>query len=74
MHPREPATGLALEANEFRVIHGKQGYHSHVCTANIPMLAQITKDYDTNRIWMNAEVRIMVTERIHPDMLFAPAG
>ncbi len=95
---REPETGLSLGANEFRVIHGKQGYHSHVCTANIPMLAQITKDYDTNRIWMNAErasalgvsdndtvrlrakngrtaeVSIMVTERIHPDMLFAPAG
>lgn len=38
----------------FRLIHGKQGYHSHTATANIPHLLQITKDYDFERLWMNA--------------------
>ena len=94
----EPKTGLELAANEFRVVHGKQAYHSHAATNNIKILAQITKDYDSNRVWMNAsraaelgvdendtirvrarngrtaEARVKVTERIHPDMLFAPAG
>ncbi len=93
-----PKTGLDLGSAEFRVVHGKQAYHSHVATNNIPILAQITKDYDTNRLWMNrsraeqlgisdndtirmrarngrtAEARVMVTERVHPDMLFSPAG
>lgn len=93
-----PKTGLDLGAAEFRVVHGKQAYHSHVATNNIPILAQITKDYDSNRLWMNrsradqlgisdndtirmrarngrtAEARVKVTERVHPDMLFSPAG
>lgn len=38
----------------FRLIHGKQGYHSHTATANIPHLLQITKDYGMERIWLNA--------------------
>ncbi len=93
-----PETGLQLRENEFRVVHGKQAYHSHCATANIPMLAQVTKDYDTNRVWLNAEraanlgisdgdyvrftapdgrsgeARVKVTERIHPDMAFAPGA
>lgn len=96
-HP--PETGLALAANEFRMTHGKQAYHSHCATANIPMLAQVTKDYDTARVWMNAAraaelgivdgdtvrftskddgrsstARVKVTQRIHPEMVFAPGG
>jgi len=94
-----PETGLELGSNEFRIVHGKQAYHSHCATANIPMLAQVTKDYDTARVWMNStraaalgigdgdmvrfsskddgrsvEGRVKVTQRIHPDMLFAPGG
>jgi len=38
----------------FRLIHGKQGYHSHTATANIPYLLQITKDHDAERLWLNA--------------------
>jgi thiosulfate reductase/polysulfide reductase chain A len=38
----------------FRLIHGKQGYHSHTATANIPYLLQITKDYGAERLWINA--------------------
>jgi thiosulfate reductase/polysulfide reductase chain A len=35
------------------LIHGKQGYHSHTATANIPHLLQITKDYGAERLWIN---------------------
>jgi thiosulfate reductase/polysulfide reductase chain A len=38
----------------FRLIHGKQGYHSHTATISIPHLLQISKDYDAERIWINA--------------------
>ncbi len=93
-----PETGLELGSKEFRVVHGKQAYHTHVATNNIKILAQITRDYDATRVWINrsradelairendtillrarngrtAEARVKVTERIHPDMLFAPAG
>jgi len=81
----------------FRLIHGKQGYHSHTATANIPYLLQITKDYDAERLWINAarakalgiadgdwvmvksklaakKVRAKVTERLHPDAVYLPAG
>lgn len=81
----------------FRLIHGKQGYHSHTATANVPHLLQITKDYDAERLWINAgraaqlgiadgdwvtiksplatrKVRAKVTERIHPEAVFLPAG
>ena len=51
----EPATGyLPPSDNHFRVLNIKQGYHSHTATANIPHLGQITKDYNTQRPWMNA--------------------
>ena len=51
-----PATGLEFGDNEFRLVHGKEAYHSHTATANTPQLLQITKDYDTNRLWINASV------------------
>ncbi|MCK8825007.1 molybdopterin-dependent oxidoreductase [Fuchsiella alkaliacetigena] len=94
---KEPAVGYKTANNEFKVIHGKQAYHSQTVSANIPQLAQITKDYDSNRIWMNRakaeelgindgdkikltspiatkEVKVKVTERVHPDTLYMPAG
>ena len=50
----EPETGLAMGANEFRLVHGKQAYHAHTHTSNIPILAQVTKDLDSARVWINA--------------------
>lgn len=41
------------EKESFRLITGKQAIHSHTQTANIPILMQITKDYDLERIWIN---------------------
>jgi thiosulfate reductase/polysulfide reductase chain A len=37
----------------FRLIQGKQAYHSHTATANIPILLQITKDHASERIWIH---------------------
>ncbi|MFZ5827884.1 MAG: molybdopterin-containing oxidoreductase family protein [Bacillota bacterium] len=82
---------------EFRLIHGKQGYHTHAATANNPYLLQISKDYNGERIWINADraaalgirdgdmvvvknamasqkVRAKVTERVHPEAAYLPAG
>jgi thiosulfate reductase/polysulfide reductase chain A len=39
--------------NEFRLIHGKQPWHSHSFTSNSPYLLAITKSYDGTRLWMN---------------------
>lgn len=39
----------------YRLTTGKQAIHSHTQTANIPMLMQITKDYDLERLWMNRQ-------------------
>lgn len=39
--------------NSFRLITGKQANHSHTQTANVPILMQITKDYNLERIWIN---------------------
>ena len=50
----EPNTGVVLEDNQFRLLSVKQGYHSHTATTNIPQLGQITKDYNTQRPWINA--------------------
>ncbi|MFT9488039.1 MAG: molybdopterin-dependent oxidoreductase [Tepidibacillus sp.] len=41
------------DTDSFRLITGKQSYHSHVFTANIPYLIQITKDYNSERLWIN---------------------
>jgi len=43
------------KANTFRLIHGKQGYHTHSSTANIPALLQITKELQSERLWINAQ-------------------
>jgi len=50
-----PAVGVEPEDDKFKLITGKEAYHSHTATANLPRLAQITKDYDTNRLWINTE-------------------
>lgn len=47
----EPKVSQADDS--FRLITGKQAIHSHTQTANIPILMQITKDYDLERIWIN---------------------
>ncbi len=51
-----PATGINIEEDEFKLISGKESFHSHTATANIPRLAQITRDYNTNRLWINKSV------------------
>lgn len=40
--------------HEFRLIHGKQPWHSHVMTSNNPYLMAITKETNGTYIWMNA--------------------
>ncbi|WP_048600331.1 molybdopterin-dependent oxidoreductase [Rubeoparvulum massiliense] len=85
------------DENSFRLITGKQSIHSHSSTANLESLMQITKDYDLERLWINAErakalgikdgdmvevesdlaksqVRVKVTERLHPEAVFIPSG
>jgi len=44
---------VSPKEDSFRLITGKQAIHSHTQTANTPILMQITKDYDLERIWMN---------------------
>lgn len=39
--------------NQFRLIHGKQPWHSHSVTSNNPELIAITKKYDGTAMWMN---------------------
>ncbi len=39
--------------NEFRLIHGKQPWHSHSVTSNSPYLQAITTSYNGTRLWMN---------------------
>lgn len=46
---------VSPDASSFRLITGKQAIHSHTQTANVPILMQITKDYDLERVWMNAK-------------------
>ncbi len=43
------------DPSEFRLIAGKQSIHSHTMTTNIPHLIQISKDYNMERVWMNAQ-------------------
>ena len=42
------------KSGEFRLIWGKQNVHSHSSTANIPLLMEVTKEYNLERAWMNA--------------------
>ncbi len=39
---------------EFAIIGGKQGIHSHTMTQNIPALNAISRQYNMERLWMNA--------------------
>lgn len=41
--------------NELRLIGGKQAIHSHTQTTNMESLMDITKKYDLERVWMNAD-------------------
>ena len=38
---------------EFRLIHGKQPWHSHHVTSNNPQLMAITEKYDGTAMWIN---------------------
>ncbi|AGA68764.1 anaerobic dehydrogenase, typically selenocysteine-containing [Desulfitobacterium dichloroeliminans LMG P-21439] len=40
-------------ANEFRLIHGKQPWHSHIMTTNNPYLMSITEEKKGTYMWMN---------------------
>lgn len=42
-------------ANQFRLIHGKQPWHSHAMTNNDPHLMGMTKSYNGTWMWMNAK-------------------
>lgn len=44
---------VSPDKDSFRMITGKQSIHSHSQTVNVPILLQITKDYDLERIWIN---------------------
>lgn len=41
--------------NEFRLIHGKQPWHSHIMTTNNPYLMAITEEYNGTYMWMNTQ-------------------
>ncbi|MFZ5626822.1 MAG: molybdopterin-containing oxidoreductase family protein [Bacillota bacterium] len=51
----EPLVKPNPEQGEFRLLHGKQGIHSHTSTANLPVLLEITKQYDMERLWIPAK-------------------
>jgi thiosulfate reductase/polysulfide reductase chain A len=40
--------------NEFRLIHGKQPWHSHSVTSNSPYLMAISKSYNGDWMWINS--------------------
>lgn len=43
------------DSSSFRLITGKQANHSHTQTADIPILMELTKKYDLERVWLNAK-------------------
>lgn len=51
--PKWMAPAKSPREGEFRLIHGKQAIHSHTSTVNAPYLAQISIDYDLDRLWIN---------------------
>ena len=53
-HWREPAVAVPDDKATFRLIGGKQAIHSHTQTANIEALMDITRQYELDRVWMNA--------------------
>lgn len=42
------------EVNQFRLIHGKQPWHSHIMTTNNPYLMAITEEKKGTYMWMNS--------------------
>ncbi|MBB5173614.1 molybdopterin-containing oxidoreductase family protein [Texcoconibacillus texcoconensis] len=44
---------VTIPEGEFRLIHGKQNIHSHTYSTNIPKLAQISKEYNLDSVWIN---------------------
>lgn len=43
------------DRHAFRLIHGKQGHHTHARTANQPYLMKITTDQDWGRAWIHPD-------------------
>jgi thiosulfate reductase/polysulfide reductase chain A len=41
------------DPHSFRLLHGKQAFHTHAMTANQPYLMQISRRYGLIRLWMN---------------------
>ena len=41
--------------DEFRLIHGKQPWHSHSQTNNTPYLLELTRSYNGTWMWMNSK-------------------
>lgn len=41
---------------EFRLVGGKQNIHSHTMTVNVAPLNAISREYDLERVWINADV------------------
>ncbi len=57
---KEPAVTVPADdelpegSGYFRLIGGKQAVHSHTQTLNVEPLMSITKQYELDRVWMNA--------------------
>lgn len=49
----EPAASGSED--QLRLIGGKQAIHCHNQTADVPVLMNVTKDYDLTRVWMNSD-------------------
>ena len=43
------------DPHSFRLLHGKQAFHTHAMTANQPYLMEISHRYDLIRLWMNRQ-------------------
>ena len=50
----EPVASIPEGDNYFRLIGGKQAVHTHTQTANVPALMNISKQYNLDRVWINA--------------------
>lgn len=49
-----PPLVMPKEKHEFRLIHGKQPWHSHIMTTNNPYLMAITEEKNGTFMWMNS--------------------
>ena len=43
------------DIHSFRLLHGKQAIHTHSMTANIPILMEISSQYNMMRLWVNTK-------------------